>query len=356
MASPISLAVFVPYFCHPSENFIIDSTRLDPQYFRVSVVTFTLSDFAKKQLPANIAINITEPQNLVKTLQAYEIVHIHHLNNLRAIPLPTLQNQKVYVTCHGEDVFKYGRDPLYRWQLKNKMKWVTQFLCVSQNLKTDLLKYFPATRNKIQVTPLGIDLKKYPFKPKAQTSKVWQLGVAARLVDYKGVDDLIRAGKILKDQDSAFCIHIIGTGPEEFKLTNLANKLGLTKHIQWHGWLANKKLTKALQKLDVYVGPYKVGKGGAQDSMTMILKEVMAMGIPVVATTNSAIPELIQSGKHGLLIEPNNPAALALAIQNILSNNQLRKKLIRTARQHIQKNFNLIDQTQRLLKITKIEV
>jgi glycosyltransferase involved in cell wall biosynthesis len=343
----------VPYFCHPSENFIIDSTRLDPKYFSVSVITFEFSEFAKKNLPKGIAVSITNPSNLEIALQAYDIIHIHHLNNLRAMPLATLQNPKVYVTCHGEDVFKYGRDLLYRLQLKNKIKWVTQFLCVSQNLKTDLLKYFPATRHKIQVTPLGIDLKKYPFKPKAQISKVWQLGIAARLVDYKGVDDLIRAGKILKEQGIACHIHIIGTGPEELKLKKLANKLELIKYIQWHGWLADKKLTRALKKLDLYVGPYKVGKGGAQDSMTMILKEVMAMGIPVVSTTNSAIPELIQSGKHGLLVEPNNPLALAQAAQKVLASNIFRKKLIKQARRHIEKHFDLEDQSQSLLKVLK---
>jgi colanic acid/amylovoran biosynthesis glycosyltransferase len=342
----IKLAVFTPEFCYPSETFIVDSTKLDPKYFEVSVVTFKLTDFARKNLSKKIKVEITSRSHLKEVLQKYDFIHVHYLNNLREIPEKTLFNKHVLVTCHGEDVFKFGRDFFYRLQLKNKLSLVSQFLPVSKNLAVDLKQKFKVLESRITVLPLGINIEKYLFKLKPKLSRPLKLGVAARLVEYKGIDDLIKAGQILKKLNIDFEIHIIGTGPEENRLKKLAQKLNITNLVLWHGWLGGQKLVTALKKLDVYIAPYKTARDGAKDSMTMILKEMMALGIPVISTTNSAIPELITSGKQGLLVSENNPKAIVQQIIKLTKNKTLRLKLVRQARARIQKDFDLKNQTQ----------
>jgi glycosyltransferase involved in cell wall biosynthesis len=170
-------------------------------------------------------------------------------------------------------------------------------------------------------------------------------------VEYKGIDDLLKAGQFLKKTNIPFEIHIIGSGPEEKNLKKLAAKLNVTKQVYWHGWLGGQKLIAFLKKLDIYVAPYKTARDGAKDSMTMILKEVMALGIPVISTTNSAIPELIISGKHGLLVSENNPKGIAQQIMKLTKNNALRLKLIRAARVRIQKDFDSKNQTKQWLQL-----
>jgi len=349
----IKLAIFTPEFCYPSETFIIDSAKLDPKYFEVSVVTFKLTDFARKNLPKKIKVIMTSQQKLEETLNIFDRIHLHYLNNLRLLSLNTLKNHYVYVTCHGEDVFKYGRDFFYRQQLKNKVQAVTQFLPVSQNLALELKQKFKINPHQVRVMPLGIDLKKYLFKPKTKLSSPLKLGVAARLVEYKGVDDLLKAGQFLKKEGLPFEIHIIGTGPDEKKLKKIAHKLEISKNIVWHGWLSGKALITKLRSLDIYVAPYKTARDGAKDSMTMILKEVMALGIPVISTTNSAIPELITSNREGLLVSENNPQAIAAQIIKLLENKNLVVKLVKQARVRIQKYFNLKDQTKHWQQLTR---
>jgi len=349
--SKIKLAVFTPEFCYPSETFIIDSVKLNPQYFEVSVVTYHLTPYAKKHLPKNIKTEVTTRNKLKETFQKYDFIHIHYLNNLREISEQTLFNKHVLVTCHGEDVFKFGRDFFYRLQLKNKITLVSQFLPVSENLAVDLKQKFKVLDSQITVMPLGIDLPKYLFKPKTKLSIPLKLGIAARLVEYKGIDDLLKAGQFLKKINIPFEIHIIGTGPAEKHLKKLTKKLNMTKQVHWHGWLGGQKLITDLKKLDIYVAPYKTARDGAKDSMTMILKEVMALGIAVVSTTNSAIPELITSGKHGLLVAENNPKAIAQQMIKLIKNNPLRLKLIRQARARIQKDFHLKNQSKQWLRL-----
>jgi len=345
----IKLAIFTPEFCYPSETFIIDSTRLDPKHFEVSIVTFKLTDFAKKNLPKKIKVHVITESKLDEMLSTFDMIHVHYLNNLRLLSLNTIKNNYVYVTCHGEDVFKYGRDFFYRLQLKDKVKAVAQFLPVSQNLALDLKQKFKIKPYQVRVMPLGIDLKKYLFKPKTKLSNPLKLGVAARLVEYKGVDDLLKAGQLLKSSGQKFEIHIVGSGPDEKKLKKLAHQLGVSKNTFWHGWLSGKSLISKLRTFDIYVAPYKTARDGAKDSMTMILKEVMALGIPVISTTNSAIPELITHEKHGLLVSENNPQALAAEIENLMQNKKMRQKIVSEGRKRIQKDFNLKNQTQQWL-------
>jgi colanic acid/amylovoran biosynthesis glycosyltransferase len=124
-------------------------------------------------------------------------------------------------------------------------------------------------------------------------------------------------------------------------LKNLVNKLEISKNVIWHGWLKGKSLINKLRTLDVYVAPYKTARDGAKDSMTMILKEVMALGIPVVSTTNSAIPELITHEKHGLLVPEKNPVALSSEIENLIENKKLKQRIVIQARKRIQKDLDI---------------
>jgi glycosyltransferase involved in cell wall biosynthesis len=139
-----------------------------------------------------------------------------------------------------------------------------------------------------------------------------------RLRAKKGLDILIDACAVLQRQGQAFACDIVGYGDEREALQAKINRLQLTDHVRLVGKLAREQVIERYACAAVYVQPSRIAADGDRDGIPNVLLEAMAMGLPVVASRVSGIPELVHDGINGLLVEPNDPNALADAIQKIL--------------------------------------
>jgi glycosyltransferase involved in cell wall biosynthesis len=92
---------------------------------------------------------------------------------------------------------------------------------------------------------------------------------------------------------------------------------------------------------DIFVLPCVVGADGSNDIIPNVILEAMAMGVPVVATRLTAIPELIEDGESGLLVPPNDAAALADAIERLIVDKSLRERLVANARAQVAERFDV---------------
>jgi glycosyltransferase involved in cell wall biosynthesis len=84
----------------------------------------------------------------------------------------------------------------------------------------------------------------------------------------------------------------------------------------------------------------EVAADGDRDGIPNVLLESMAMGVPVVATHISAIPELVETEKTGLLVAPGQPRQLAQAMRRMLTDTELRSRVIPAARQRVLQDFD----------------
>jgi glycosyltransferase involved in cell wall biosynthesis len=116
--------------------------------------------------------------------------------------------------------------------------------------------------------------------------------------------------------------------------------LDLSDVCRWLGTLPHESVIERFKGAHAFVLGCEVAEGGDRDGIPNVLVESMAMGVPVVATTVSAIPELVVDGEHGLLAPSNDPGALALALTRILIDHQLRRKVIPAARQRVLGHFD----------------
>jgi glycosyltransferase involved in cell wall biosynthesis len=107
----------------------------------------------------------------------------------------------------------------------------------------------------------------------------------------------------------------------------------------------------AYQRAAVFVLPCIITRNGDRDGIPNVLFEAMASGAPVISTTVSAIPELVQTDHNGLLIPPGNPSMLADAIDRLLSDAELRDHLARAARETIETRFTLDRTSQELVDL-----
>ncbi len=169
-----------------------------------------------------------------------------------------------------------------------------------------------------------------------------------RLRAKKGLDTLVEACRALHARGVTFRCEIVGYGEEHARLSALIDGCGLHDRVHLTGKLARDAVLARYARAAVYVQPSRVAADGDRDGIPNVLLEAMATGVPVVATRVSGIPELVQHRRNGLLVEPDDPAALADAVQQLLEQPALAATLTEAGRTSVTAHFDN-DRNLRLL-------
>lgn len=176
-----------------------------------------------------------------------------------------------------------------------------------------------------------------------------------RFVKKKGFPTLIRALAQLRDRGYDFTCRIIGEpGEDSAKVEALIQELALGANLVLEGAKTQDELRTAYAAASLFVLPCQIVNNGDRDGIPNVLAEAMAMGLPVVATTISGIPELVDDEVDGLLVPQKNVAALAAAVARLLDNAPLRQQLGHAARAKICRIFDA-QQTTLLLRDLFVE-
>lgn len=164
------------------------------------------------------------------------------------------------------------------------------------------------------------------------------IGTVGTLTYQKGVQYLISAmPKILKEFPKVKLV-VIGEGAQKDRLKQLNKKLKLQKSITFMGFV--KDIEDEMAKFDLYV------QASLSESFGLAIVQAMGLGIPVVATNTGGIPEVVTTGKSGILVEAGNPRALAEAIIELLRDESKAKEMGKLAAEEAKIKFNLKDMVQ----------
>jgi len=145
---------------------------------------------------------------------------------------------------------------------------------------------------------------------------------------------------ILKKKGINFQHTLIGDGDDRQKILSLKKSLGLENESQWMGTRPHETVLEQFRKADLFVLGSEIAENGDRDGIPNVFVESMAMGVPVVGTNISAISELIEHEKTGLLVPPGNPEALANAMLRLLQDENLRNRIIVRAREIVTNCFD----------------
>lgn len=251
-------------------------------------------------------------------------------------------------TAHAKDI--YVTDPeTFRFKLEAAQAVVT---CTQYNRDFLSKQYGPSCDGKVQCIYHGLDVSQFKFTlpGNVATNEPVILSVA-RLVEKKGLGDLIAAADILRRRGRTFQVEIIGSGPQREALNAQVKRLGLTGRVRLLGAQAHEAVCLAYQRASVFALPCVIASNGDRGGIPNVLLEAMASGVPVVSTPVSGIPELIESGVNGLLVAPNDPGALADAIDSLLASHELREQVARAARAKVESSFSLDASAEQLLAL-----
>jgi glycosyltransferase involved in cell wall biosynthesis len=182
-----------------------------------------------------------------------------------------------------------------------------------------------AAAGRVVVNYHGVSLER--FRPLTQRGEeaIPCLVTCGRLEPYKGHHVLLRACALLRRP--VRCI-VIGEGPQRRRLEQLAAQLGIAERVEFTGPLPQARLVEIYARADVFVlASVVLERSGKRDVIPNVLAEAMAMQLAVVATDVSGIAELVSDGVGGRLVRPNDPAALAAVLDELLGDADERRRL-----------------------------
>jgi len=196
--------------------------------------------------------------------------------------------------------------------------------CVYHGLNADLARLLAAA----------------PGAPTARDQSIRALGVG-RLVPKKGFDVLVEACALVRAQGVAVKATIVGDqGAHEAEVRRRITARGLADAVQLAGPLGQAALLDEYLRATVFCLPCRVAEDGDRDGIPNVLIEAMACGLPVVTTAVSGIPELVVDGVNGLLVPPEDPAALAEAMVRLHRDPDLARRLGGAAEAAVRQRFD----------------
>lgn len=213
-------------------------------------------------------------------------------------------------------------------------------ICVSEPAKKHLVAQWRVPAEKIVVFPNVADVHRFRPDPAARTAVRATLEMPdAPLVMFVGnfyewhdVTTLLNAFARLQQALPQARLVLVGDGERRSAMAQLANELGLTQAVHFTGLLPHDEVPRYLAAADVAVVPYPPMRADLWLS-PLKLYEYMAAGTAVIASAVGQLTEVIQDGRNGLLVPPGDAAAMAVALQQLLQNSELRAQLGKQARE-----------------------
>lgn len=243
------------------------------------------------------------------------------------------------VTLHGHDVTRQPSTPgllgvRYRRNLRDVFRRAAVIIAVSSRIRDRALA-LGADPAKVRVHHTGIPL---PPRPAPRPAR-WDVAFVGRLVEKKGVADLLEA--LRRTPASAV---VIGDGPLAEQLRARAAGLDVT----FTGSLPPEEVATHLAASRLLAAPSRTARDGDEEGLPTTILEAAAMGLPVVATRHSGIPEAVRDGETGLLADEGDVAGLAAHLSTLLKDDDLRTRMGAAGRAHVEQHFDLAKQSARL--------
>ncbi len=349
-------------------KFLIETTHYYPYILSFRVLNALIYYFVKKPatsceiLAKIITTHISSPLLLLKTIaiipKSFAIaktlkemgmtkVHAHWATIPTTVAwiISELNGCDFTFTAHAWDIFK--TDTMLEEKITKAKKVIT---CTGFNKKYLLEKYPRINPEKIIVVYHGLDLKRFIPHKRIRGDQFTILSIG-RLTEKKGIHYLLKACSILRETGIPFHAYIIYVrGNFEKEIFRLYDSLGLKSCIELIPEMSQEKLMDYYENADCFVLPCLIAKSGERDGIPNVILEALAMELPVVSTDVSGIPEVVNDGKSGLLVEPENAEEIAYAIEKLYFDNELRCRLGNNGRQLIKQEFEISANVDRLIK------
>ena len=357
--------VFRKYILPYSETFISAQGSMLPSY-HADYVGFLVDNTGKDMLPKKncyvlsdyaVSYNMSKlfyrlgyvNQKFYHDISSLgsRVIHAHFLNDgIDALRLREKLSIPLVATLHGHDIAKLEKKKWLRKTRKEFFHEVDKVIVVSDYIYNCALEN-GCPEEKLIKHHIGIDLDKFKFK-RAESENPEILFVG-RLVEKKGVIYLLKAMKSLAKKYPVLKLNVIGDGPllPELKAYADLNKL----NVEFRGVGTPEQIRDALSKSWVFAAPSITASTGDAEGLAMVFLEAQALKVPVVSFASGGIPEGVEEGVAGFLLQEKDVNGLAEKISYFIDNPAERINFGNMGRQRVENHFDVRKQCRLLEEI-----
>ena len=245
----------------------------------------------------------------------YEILHAHTPRSLM-IASKVAQKTGLPLVYHvhspvGRDSTRGISNRINQWIETRGLRGVDRMICVSQSIGR-YMQSLGHDPQKISVVPNGVPISNL-LRQRKENANRWTIGTVALFRPRKGIEVLLDAIALLREQDAI--VQLLAVGPfetpgYELEILNRVEKLGIGDRVTWTGFCND--VDAKLLEMDAFVLPSLFGEG-----LPMVVLEAMAVGLPVIASRVEGTPEAVRDGIDGLIFESGSAAELAAKLKSL---------------------------------------
>jgi glycosyltransferase involved in cell wall biosynthesis len=257
------------------------------------------------------------------------------INRLTEIPFT--------MSAHAYDVFQRGGD----WLMCTKLEAAARVIASTHATREELIRR-GACGVRVDMVPGGL----FPIpvlSPCRYPREALRVLSVGRLVEKKGLCEQLSILAEMKRRGISFEGHIVGDGLQRQVLRTRIGKLGLSEAVTMKGGLPFNRVLDELAWADVLLFTGKIASDGDRDGLPNVVLEAMAVGTPVIATDVAGIPELIEDGRNGVLLNTLAPAAWIGALLRLRDDDVYYQRLRMEGRADIEARYDARATTRLLL-------
>ncbi len=309
-----------------------------PHEFRSTIDVREFATMCTGTFSEPLAFSLRIREILRSRRSEFDLVHDNQCLGTGLLPMMAKDDWPVLATLHHPITIDrdldlehaqsaYRRFTLKRWYAFLGMQMevarqIPRVLTVSESSRTDIIAQMGVSADRLHVVAVGVDPTVFSPRPAIKRVPGRIMTTASADVPMKGLAPLLESlAKVRAEVTNAHLV-VIGQPKAKSKIPALIAKLGLTGAVEFVSGVTTERIVELYAESEVACVP------SLYEGFSLPAVEAMASGVPVVGTTGGAVPEVIgRDNETGLLVPPNDPDSLAVALIRILGDSQLRARI-----------------------------
>ncbi len=269
-------------------------------------------------------------------------LHAHFIHTPASVARYASMMKGIGWTCsaHAKDIWTSPE-----WELAGKLA-STRWTVTCTQTGFEQLRHLAGGKPHVHLSYHGLDLTRFgefedarPLFDGSRPEAPVTIMSVGRAVEKKGFDILLRALSLLPG-DLNWQFKHIGGGEQLDKLQALAAELGIAKKVVWHGSMSQTEVLQHYRGADVFALACRITANGDRDGLPNVLVEASSQALACISTDVSGVPELLVDGENGFIVPPEDPQALAHALERAIRDPALRQRLGKAAERTVRGSFD----------------